>query len=118
MTLNKADVVIVGGGLMGSAAAFFLRQRGQSVILLERDQIGQYASGVNFGNVRRQGRFLGQLELANRSWALWKRLPELIDDDLEFIASGHMRVCYREDEIPELEAYAAAPEAEIGRAHV
>lgn len=112
MSVQKADVVIVGGGLMGSATAFFLRRRGQSVILLERDQIGQYASGVNFGNVRRQGRFLGQLALANRSWALWKRLPELIDDDLEFIPSGHMRVCYREDEIAELEAYAAAPEAE------
>ncbi|QLL10561.1 NAD(P)/FAD-dependent oxidoreductase [Pseudomonas chlororaphis] len=111
MTVQQSDVLIVGGGLMGSAAAFFLRQRGQSVTLLERDQIGQYASGVNFGNVRRQGRYLGQLELANRSWALWKRLPELIDDDLEFIASGHMRVCYREDEIAELEAYAAAPEA-------
>lgn len=112
MSVQKADVVIVGGGVMGSATAFFLRSRGQSVILLERDQIGQYASGVNFGNVRRQGRFLGQLALANRSWALWKRLPELIDDDLEFIPSGHMRVCYREDEIAELEAYAAAPEAE------
>lgn len=112
MTVHKTDVLIVGGGLMGAAAAFFLRQRGRSVILLERDMIGQYASGVNFGNVRRQGRFLGQLELANRSWALWKRLPELIDDDLEFIPSGHMRVCYREDEIAELEAYAAAPEAQ------
>ena len=111
MTVQKADVVIVGGGIMGSAAAFFLRQRGQSVILLERDQIGQYASGVNFGNVRRQGRYLGQLELANRSYGLWKRLPELIDDDLEFIASGHLRVCYREDEIVELQAYADAPEA-------
>ena len=111
MSPQKSDVLIIGGGLMGAASAFFLRQRGQSVTLLERDQIGQYASGVNFGNVRRQGRYLGQLELANRSWALWKRLPELIDDDLEFIASGHMRVCYREDEIPELEAYAAAPEA-------
>ncbi|AZD92773.1 MULTISPECIES: NAD(P)/FAD-dependent oxidoreductase [Pseudomonas] len=111
MTVQQSDVLIVGGGLMGSAVAFFLRQRGQSVTLLERDQIGQYASGVNFGNVRRQGRYLGQLELANRSWALWRRLPELIDDDLEFIASGHMRVCYREDEIAELEAYAAAPEA-------
>ncbi|AZD16076.1 FAD-binding oxidoreductase [Pseudomonas chlororaphis] len=111
MTVQQSDVLIVGGGLMGSAAAFFLRRRGQSVTLLERDQIGQYASGVNFGNVRRQGRYLGQLELANHSWALWKRLPELIDDDLEFIASGHMRVCYREDEIAELEAYAAAPEA-------
>ncbi|WP_339499145.1 FAD-binding oxidoreductase [Pseudomonas silesiensis] len=112
MRVQKADVVIVGGGIMGSAAAFFLRQRGQSVILLERDQIGQYASGVNFGNVRRQGRYLGQLELANRSYGLWKRLPELIDDDLEFIASGHLRVCYREDEIAELQAYADAPEAE------
>ncbi|CAD5200991.1 NAD(P)/FAD-dependent oxidoreductase [Pseudomonas sp. FEN] len=111
MNPQKSDVLIIGGGIMGSTSAFFLRQRGQSVTLLERDQIGQYASGVNFGNVRRQGRFLGQLALANRSWALWKRLPELIDDDLEFIASGHMRVCYREDEIAELQAYAEAPEA-------
>ena len=111
MSVTQTDVLIVGGGLMGAASAFFLRQRGRSVVLLERDMIGQYASGVNFGNVRRQGRFLGQLALANRSFALWKRLPQLIDDDLEFIPSGHMRVCYREDQIAELEAYAAAPEA-------
>ncbi|WP_053177716.1 NAD(P)/FAD-dependent oxidoreductase [Pseudomonas kilonensis] len=111
MKAQKSDVLIIGGGIMGSASAFFLRQRGHSVTLLERDLIGQYASGVNFGNVRRQGRFLGQLELSNRSYGLWKRLPELIGDDLEFIPSGHMRVCYREDEIAELEAYAAAPEA-------
>ncbi|WPC06169.1 FAD-binding oxidoreductase [Pseudomonas benzenivorans] len=111
MSVEQTDVLIVGGGLMGAASAFFLRRRGRSVVLLERDMIGQYASGVNFGNVRRQGRFLGQLALANRSFALWKRLPQLIDDDLEFIPSGHLRVCYREDEIAELEAYAAAPEA-------
>ncbi len=111
MSLNKSDVLIIGGGIMGTASAFFLRERGCSVTLLERDHIGRYASGVNFGNVRRQGRHLGQLELANRSYGLWKRLPQLIDDNLEFIASGHMRVCYREDEISELEAYAAAPQA-------
>ena len=111
MNPQKSDVLIIGGGIMGASSAFFLRQHGQSVTLLERDQIGQYASGVNFGNVRRQGRFLGQLELANRSFALWKRLPQLIGDDLEFIPSGHMRVCYREDEIAELQAYANAPEA-------
>jgi sarcosine oxidase subunit beta len=111
MTLEKSDVLIIGGGVMGASSAFFLRRRGQSVTLIERDQIGQYASGVNFGNVRRQGRYLGQLALSNRSFGLWKRLPELIGDDLEFVPSGHMRVCYREDEIAELEAYAAAPEA-------
>ncbi|MDE1169083.1 MAG: FAD-binding oxidoreductase [Pseudomonas sp.] len=111
MSALQADVVIVGGGFMGAAAAFFLRQRGRSVILLERDQIGQYASGVNFGNVRRQGRYLCQLELANRSFNLWKRLPQLIDDDLEFLPSGHMRVCYDPAHIADLEAYAKAPEA-------
>ena len=61
MTEQAADVVIVGGGLMGAATAFFLRRRGVSVILLERGLIGQQASGTNFGNVRRQGRFLPQL---------------------------------------------------------
>jgi len=111
MTAQKSDVLIVGGGFMGSASAFFLCQRGHSVTLLERDQIGQYASGVNFGNVRRQGRHLAQLDLANRSWALWKRLPQLIDEDLEFLPSGHMRVCYDEALIDDLHAYAAAPEA-------
>jgi sarcosine oxidase subunit beta len=111
MTAQKSDVLIVGGGFMGSASAFFLRQRGHSVTLLERDQIGQYASGVNFGNVRRQGRHLAQLDLANRSWALWKRLPQLIGEDLEFLPSGHMRVCYDEALIDDLHAYAAAPEA-------
>jgi sarcosine oxidase subunit beta len=111
MSEPKSDVLIIGGGFMGTASAFFLRQRGHSVTLLERDQVGQYASGVNFGNVRRQGRFLGQLDLANRSRALWQRLPELIGEDLEFIPSGHMRVCYDEAQIAELDAYAAAPEA-------
>jgi len=111
MNVQQADVVIVGGGFMGAAAAFFLRQHGRSVIVLERDQIGQYASGVNFGNVRRQGRYLCQLELSNRSYHLWKRLPELIGEDLEFLPSGHMRVCYDAAHIADLEAYAQAPEA-------
>jgi sarcosine oxidase subunit beta len=51
------------------------------------------------------------LDLANRSWALWKRLPQLIGEDLEFLPSGHMRVCYDEALIDDLHAYAAAPEA-------
>ncbi|KPX56084.1 MULTISPECIES: FAD-dependent oxidoreductase, partial [Pseudomonas syringae group genomosp. 2] len=44
MTPQKSDVLIIGGGFMGSSSAFFLRQHGRSVTLLERDQIGQYAS--------------------------------------------------------------------------
>ncbi len=102
----QADVIVVGGGIMGAATAFFLRQRGRSVILLERGLIGQQASGVNFGNVRRQGRFLPQLPLANRSRAIWGRLNELLGEDAEFLPSGHIRVCYRDEQIGGLEQYA------------
>src|SRR5437867_7294642 len=92
-----ADVIIVGGGIMGASAAFFLRQRGRSVILLERGLVGQQASGVNFGNVRRQGRPLFQLPLANRARDIWGRLPALLGEDCEFVPAGHMRVFYSAD---------------------
>jgi len=81
---THGDVLIIGGGLMGTSAAFFLRHRhGRSVTLLERELVGRQASGTNFGNVRRQGRDLAQLPLANRARAIWGRLPELIGEDLE-----------------------------------
>jgi sarcosine oxidase subunit beta len=106
MSTLAADVAIVGGGFMGAASAFFLRRRGRSVILLERGLVGQQASGTNFGNVRRQGRFLPQLPLANRSRAIWGRLMELLGEDAEFLPSGHIRVCYNQAQIGVLEAYA------------
>lgn len=106
MTRTQADVIIVGGGIMGAATAFFLRKRGRSVILLERGLVGQQASGTNFGNVRRQGRFLPQLPLANRSREIWGKLPELIGHDAEFLMSGHIRVCYREEQADQFELYA------------
>lgn len=102
-----ADVVIVGGGLVGAATAFFLRRRGLSVVLLERGLVGQQASGVNFGHVRRQGRFLPQLPLAHRSRDLWGRLPELIGHDAEFIVSGSIKVAYDDEGVAALEKYAA-----------
>jgi sarcosine oxidase subunit beta len=109
--MHQSDVIVVGGGLMGAATAFFLRRRGLSVTLLERGLCGQQASGTNFGNVRRQGRFLLQLPLANRSREIWGRLPELIGEDVEFIRTGHLRVGYRPEHVGMMEAYrdGAAP---------
>ncbi|HEX7761675.1 MAG TPA: FAD-binding oxidoreductase [Caulobacteraceae bacterium] len=103
---RAADVIIIGGGLMGASAAFFLRRRGRSVIVLERGLVGQQASGVNFGNVRRQGRHLEQLPLANRAREIWGRLAELLGEDCEFYPGGHMRVCYTPQQAEKVEAYA------------
>lgn len=98
MTTNAiySDVAIVGGGIMGSSAAFFLRQRGLSVTLLETDKVGRQASGTNFGNVRRQGRPIFQLPLANRATRIWRQARELLGADVEYLQSGHMRVCFRD----------------------
>ena len=95
MRAQASDVIVVGGGIMGSSTAFFLAQRGLSVTLLERDLVGRHASGVNYGGVRRQGRPLYQLPLANRASAIWRRANTLLEAEVEYLQSGHMRVCYR-----------------------
>jgi len=103
----RSDVLVLGGGLVGTSAAFFLRrQHGRSVTLLERELVGRQASGTNFGNVRRQGRDLAQIPLANRARVVWGRMKELLGEDLEFVPYGHLRVCYTEAQAAVLEAHA------------
>ncbi len=104
---QRSDVLIIGGGLMGTATAFFLRrQHGGSVTVLERELIGRQASGTNFGNVRRQGRALEQMPLANRARTVWSRVQELLGEDLEFAPLGHLRVCYSGEQADKFETYA------------
>ena len=95
-SIPKSDVLIVGGGIMGSSAAFFLRQRGRSVRLLESGLIGRQASGTNFGNIRRQGRPLDQLPISNRAIEIWRKASQLLGSDVEYVQGGHMRVCYKD----------------------
>ena len=106
MPTAEADVVIVGGGIMGCSTALHLRLKGRSVVLLERDTVAAHASGVNFGNVRRQRRYLPQLPLAMRSRQVWGRLEDLIGDDCGFVAAGHVILALRPGHLEELEAYA------------
>ena len=105
-TRNEADVIVIGGGIMGTTTAFFLRQRKRSVILLERGLTGQQASGVNFGGIRRQGRALPQLAMANRALRTWQRSAELLGEDIEFLPSGHTRVCYHQQDVENFDQYA------------
>jgi len=102
----RADVAIVGGGIVGGSAALFLRRFGLSVVLLERGLCGAAASGVNYGGVRVQGRSPAQIPLALRSRALWERMPELVGTDGEYVRSGHLKVARSESDLARLEAYA------------
>jgi len=101
----RADVAIVGGGIVGASAALFLRRFGLSVVLLERGLCGAAASGVNYGGVRTQGRAMAQLPLSLRARALWVRLRELIGIDGEYVQSGHLKLARSENDLLKLEAY-------------
>ncbi|NHP17072.1 FAD-binding oxidoreductase [Rhodococcus sp. IC4_135] len=51
---SSFDVVIVGGGLLGCAVAWMLAREGADVLLVERDQVNQHASGQNAGSLHFQ----------------------------------------------------------------
>jgi sarcosine oxidase subunit beta len=106
MSVQKADVIIVGGGIMGASSAYFLRKRGKSVILIERGLIGQQASGVNFGNTRRMGRPVEELPLSNRSRGIWLKFRELFGDDAELLLNGHLRLGFKPEHEERMVRYA------------
>lgn len=110
MSVIAADTAIIGGGLMGCWTALLLRRRkpAHRVVVLEKGVVGAQASGVNYGNLRIQGRHPGQLPLAVRAAAIWETLPDYFGEDCEFEACGHLYAA-RDDaaEIAKVEKTAA-----------
>jgi glycine oxidase len=49
MVAQSADVIIVGGGIVGCSAAWFLSREGRKVVLFEKDAVASHASGFAFG---------------------------------------------------------------------
>jgi len=78
---GRADVVIVGGGVIGSAAAWRLAERGRSVVLLEQFDPG-HRHGASHGSSRiyRQA-YDGEFYtgLAARALPLWRALEDTTD---------------------------------------
>lgn len=103
----SADVAIIGGGIMGCAAALELRKAGRSVVLLEKGACGAQASGVNAGGVRQQGRDISELPMTRRAAKIWPRLSQLLGEDIEFRQIGHLRLARSESDVEMLEAHAA-----------
>ena len=87
---KSADVVIIGGGIVGTSAAYFLARAGVSVALCEKGRIAGEQSGRNWGWVRQQGRSPVELPLMIRSLALWRGLERETGEDLGFAQGGSL----------------------------
>ncbi|NNJ94380.1 MAG: FAD-binding oxidoreductase [Halobacteria archaeon] len=112
----NADVVIVGGGLMGSSAALHLAMRGQRVIVMEKDSPGRHASGVNAGGLRQLNRHPAEIPLAAAAARLWRDIQSLVDSDCDVKLSGQVRVAENEADMRLLEERAAQVRA-LGYEH-
>ena len=91
---NCAEVVIIGGGIIGCAVSYYLAKMGTDVIVLEgSDHIGNGGSSRNGGGVRQSGRDVRELPLVMYGIKnLWPTLSEELEVDCEYHQDGNLRL--------------------------
>ena len=98
-----ADAVVIGGGIVGVCAAYYLARRGLKVALVEKGRIAAEQSSRNWGWCRQQNRDARELPMATRSLALWDRFAGEIGEDVGFRRCG---LLYLSDDDVEIETWA------------
>ena len=87
---ETADVIIVGGGLEGTAAAWRLAQRGVTdVVVLERDTVGAGGTGKSSGVVRCHYGVSSLARMATTSLETFENAADLFGTDIGFRQTGY-----------------------------
>lgn len=123
---THCDILIVGGGLVGCAAAWHLARAGMKVLLVERGHLNSGASGQNAGSLHFQieRRFLEQGEKAAADGARivtlnrlaieeWRGLEDMLGRPLDVAMHGGLMVAETEAEM-DLLAFKVARENALG----
>jgi len=98
--MDQTDVVIIGGGISGAAAAYELAGAGASVTLVEKGSIASMASGWTLAGVRQSGRHPAEIPLAMAAVKRWEHLSEELASDVEYRQNGNLRLARTPDEVP------------------
>jgi len=85
---ESADVVIIGGGIIGVSTAWDLAKQGINVVLCEKGHIAGEQSGRNWGWVRQQGRDTREMPMIVESLRIWRGLKKEIGEDVGFREHG------------------------------
>jgi len=124
----QAEVVVIGGGVTGAAAAYYLARTGVQVALVERHDLNTQASGRNAGGLHGQIQYepfveLGEdwahafgpsLALLRESIGLWQALERELGADLEVNVCGGVIVAEPDEQLRVLERKAAVDRAHGG----
>jgi sarcosine oxidase subunit beta len=104
MELPKtADIVIIGGGVMGASALYHLAQRGvKNVVLLEKEEFfGTGATGRCAGGVRYQFSTEINVRLSQASLPMIERFKDEIGQDVNYRQCGYLLVATNEKDVAE-----------------
>ncbi len=85
---SEVDVVVIGGGIIGAAATYFMSKQGYKVALIEKGLVGCEQSSRNWGWCRQQNRDERELPTSGLSMRLWDEMSRDIGFDLGFRRCG------------------------------
>lgn len=98
---SRADVVVVGGGIVGAACAYFCSQAGLRVTLVERDFPGGGATAAGMGHIVVLDDSEAQFALTRRSQQLWQVLSKTLPASAEYETRGTIWVAADEEDLTE-----------------
>jgi len=105
----EAEVVVIGGGVVGSSTAYFLARAGKKVVLVEKGYKAGEASGANAAFVWSITRKPGiDIRLAMHSINIHRQLQKELDRDFEYVYNGGLLVIEDEKQLPFVEAHVKA----------
>jgi glycine/D-amino acid oxidase-like deaminating enzyme len=95
------DVLIAGGGIVGSSCALACAQAGMRVALVEREMLGSGATAAGMGHIVVMDDSEPQFTLTRRSQQLWQELTATLPASAEYEARGTLWVAADEEEMAE-----------------
>lgn len=100
---RTADVIIVGGGVIGAACAYYLARKGLSVHVVERRRgIALEATGANAGMIGASTAPAPVAPLMVRGLQLLHQLAEELEHPFELVTDGRLHLAYTEDDVRQL----------------
>lgn len=97
--VDSHHVLVIGGGISGTATAYELARRGIRVTLVEQGDLHSMASGWSLAGVRQSGRHPAELPLAHAAVRRWEQLAEELGHDVEYRQHGNLRIALTEDDL-------------------